>query len=105
MFCEDGTFQNVPYAEVRGRTAIESLFAPILGSSERVVWELVSVAVSESRLHYERMDRFWIRGEIYAVECHAVIEVDTERGLIRTWRDYVDLGRWRATLGGVLDSI
>ncbi|NDB06672.1 MAG: nuclear transport factor 2 family protein [Acidimicrobiia bacterium] len=105
MFCEDGTFQNVPYAEVRGRTAIESLFAPILGSSERVEWELVSVAVSESRLHYERMDRFWIRGEIYAVECHAVIEVDTERGLIRTWRDYVDLGRWRATLGGVLDSI
>jgi hypothetical protein len=42
---------------------------------------------------------------MYAVECHAVVEIDVDRGLIRTWRDYVDLGKWRATLGGVLDSI
>ncbi|NDD98065.1 MAG: hypothetical protein EBZ93_11300, partial [Actinobacteria bacterium] len=30
MFCEDGTFQNVPYAEVRGRADIAALFTPIL---------------------------------------------------------------------------
>jgi limonene-1,2-epoxide hydrolase len=105
MFCEDGTFQNVPYAEVRGRADIAALFTPILRASERVEWELVSMAVSETRLHYERVDRFWIRGVMYAVECHAVVEIDVDRGLIRTWRDYVDLGKWRATLGGVLDSI
>lgn len=66
---------------------------------------MISIAVSDSCIHYERVDRFWIRGAMYLVQCHAVIEVDVERGLIRSWRDYVDSGEWRKTLGGVLDDL
>lgn len=105
VFCEDGTYQNVPHAVVVGRASIEALFAPILKKSERVEWEMISIAVSDSCIHYERVDRFWIRGAMYLVQCHAVIEVDVERGLIRSWRDYVDSGEWRKTLGGVLDDL
>ena len=101
-FTQTATYQNVPPAAYTGRTEIEQLFAPILSASERVEWEVLSMAVDSDRVHLERMDRFWIRGKEYSVACHAVITVDMTNGLIVSFIDYLDLGKWRETLGDVL---
>ncbi|MSX21892.1 MAG: hypothetical protein F2795_06225, partial [Actinobacteria bacterium] len=71
---------------------------PILLRSERVQWDVVSASFTEHRAWLERVDRFWIDGVEYAVRCNGVLEVDPESGLIREFRDYVDLGEWRARL-------
>jgi hypothetical protein len=60
------------------------------------------MAVDSDRVHLERVDRFWIRGKEYSVACHAVITVDMTNGLIVSFIDYLDLGKWRETLGDVL---
>ena len=60
------------------------------------------MAIDGERVHLERVDRFWISGKEYSVECHGVITVDTTDGLIVSFLDYLDLGEWRAKLGNVL---
>ena len=101
-FAQDAVYQNVPHAAFNGRTEIEQLFVPILNASERVEWEVLSMALEGPRVHLERIDRFWIQGKEYSVACHAVITVDMASGLIASFIDYLDLGEWRATLGDVL---
>lgn len=101
-FTQDAVYQNVPQSVLKGRSEIERLFAPILGASERVEWEVLSMAVEGPRVHLERIDRFWIQGKQYSVACHAVITIDMASELIASFIDYVDLGEWRATLGDVL---
>ena len=40
-FAQDAVYQNVPHAAFNGRTEIEQLFAPRLGASERVEWDVL----------------------------------------------------------------
>ena len=101
-FAEQARYCNVPYDPAVGQEAIGELFRPIVERSQRIKWQIVSSAYTEDRAHVERLDCFWIDGVCYAVSCHGVAQVDTARGLITEFRDYVDLGRWRATLGDVL---
>ena len=96
------SYANVPEAPAVGREAIADLFRPIVGRSDRIVWDVVSSAVAGDRVHLERLDRFWIDGIEYVAPCHGVFEVDVERGVITAVRDYVDLASWRARLGGAL---
>ena len=74
------------------------MLAPILQRSERVQWDVVTAAFAEHRAWIERVDRFWIDGVEYAVRCNGVIDLDSESGLIKELRDYVDLGEWRERL-------
>ena len=97
-FTEDATYRNMPREPAVGRPAIEALFTPILGRSERVVWDVVSAAYEEHTAWLERIDRFWIEGRQYRIECNGVLLVDPPTGLIAEFRDYVDLGVWRARL-------
>lgn len=101
-FATNATYQNVPHAPYSGRAEIEQLFAPILHASERVKWDVLSMAIEGERVHLERVDRFWISGKEYSVECHGVITVDITDGLIVSFLDYLDLGEWREKLGDVL---
>ena len=103
-FSATATYQNVPYPPTHGPAGVRALLTPIITRSERVQWEVISEAYAPNRGHVERVDRFWIEGVEYAVPCHAVVEVDETSGLISEFRDYVDLGRWRATLGDVLSD-
>jgi len=98
LFTLDATWQNVPHPPAIGRTGIEAMLAPILGRSERVQWDVVSASFEEHRAWLERVDRFWIDGTEYAVKCNGVVEVDAATGLMREWRDYVDVGEWRARI-------
>ena len=101
-FSPNATYQNVPHTAYSGRDEIEQLFAPILSASEQVKWDVLSMAIDGMRVHLERVDRFWISGKEYSVECHGVITVDATDGLIVSFLDYLDLGEWRAKLGDVL---
>lgn len=100
-FTPDAIYRNMPHEPAAGRPAIEELFRPILSRSERVVWDIVSDAYSGDSAWLERVDRFWIDGVEYRIECNGVARVDLASGLIAEFRDYVDLGVWRRRLEGV----
>lgn len=100
-FTADASYRNVPHEPAIGPSAIEQLFRPILTRSERVVWDIVSAAYSPDTAWLERVDRFWIDGEEYRIECNGVARVDVGTGLLTEFRDYVDLGVWRQRLEGV----
>lgn len=102
-FTDSARYANIPHPPAVGRDAIRDLLAPILSRSSRVRWDVVSASYGTDRAWVERVDRFWIDGREYAIECNAVIEVDPGAGLISELRDYVDLGVWRERLSGVLD--
>jgi limonene-1,2-epoxide hydrolase len=97
-FTQAGIWQNVPLPPAVGRPAITAMLAPILRRSERVRWDIVSASYTDTKCWLERVDRFWIDGEEYAVECNGVIDLDPVSGLFTSWRDYVDIGTWRARL-------
>ena len=101
-FDTGATYANVPEEPVVGPAGIRELFRPIVERSERIVWDVVSSASTDGRVHLERLDRFWIDGTEYVAPCHGVFEVDVERGVITAVRDYVDLASWRARLGAAL---
>ena len=97
-FTEGGSWQNVPHEPWVGGEVVGERLAAILDRSERVRWDVVSASFTEHRAWIERVDRFWINAAEYAVRCNGVLEVDEATGLIREFRDYVDLGEWRARL-------
>lgn len=97
-FSPDGSWQNVPHPRAEGHAAIRSMLAGILERSETVRWDVVSESYAPGRAWVERVDRFWIDGVEYAVQCNGVLEIDEDAGLITELRDYVDLGEWRERL-------
>jgi len=97
------TWQNVPHPTVGGRDAVMALLAPIVTWSDRVQWDVLSSAYDGSTAWLERADRFWIDGVEHTVLCNGVFEVDAEEGTVRSVRDYVDLGEWRARVGPALE--
>lgn len=103
-FAPDGTYANMPHPPVVGPAGVRGLLAPILDRAEYVEWEIVTASWTQTRVWLERVDRFRIDGREYAIECNGVFEVDPVTGLITAFRDYVDLGVWRARLGDVLGS-
>jgi ketosteroid isomerase-like protein len=102
-FTDDARYANVPHPPAVGPAAIRALFARVLDRCERVRWDVVSAASDGDRAWLERVDRFWIDGREYAIECNGVYTVDPARGQLAEVRDYVDLATWRERLGDVLD--
>lgn len=103
-FTSDATYRNMPHPPAVGPAGVAAMFAPILSRAERVRWDVVSRSEDGDRAWVERVDRFWIDGREYAIECNGVYELDLEQGLIRAVRDYVDLATWRERLGDVLHT-
>jgi limonene-1,2-epoxide hydrolase len=103
-FTAEASYGNVGYTPAQGREQIRAMFAPIISRSTRIEWEIRSQAVSDDEVFAERIDRFWIDGKCFEIECLGIYQVDGASGLIAEVRDYVDLGIWRARLGSVLDE-
>lgn len=99
---EDATWQNVPHPVTSGRDEVVGMLARIVTLCERVEWAVVSEAYDGDRAWLERVDRFWIDGECHSVCCNGIVTVDREQGLVRSFRDYVDLGEWRERIAPVL---
>jgi limonene-1,2-epoxide hydrolase len=100
-FTDDATYQNVPHPPAVGPAAIAAMFRPILSRCTKVHWEIVSSSYAEDAAWLERVDRFWIDGTEYRIECNGVAMVDPESGKLTAFRDYVDLGVWRERLAGL----
>ncbi len=103
-FADEAVYANVPHPPVVGPAGVRDLLAPILARSSWVRWDVVTASLDPRRCFLERVDRFGIDGQEYAVACTAVVEIDPDADRITAFRDYVDLGEWRARLGDVLDS-
>ncbi len=103
-FTTSATYANIPHAPAVGPAAIRAVFERILPRCDQVRWDLVSSAYDGARAWLERVDRFWIGGREYAIECNGVFTVDPGQARLRDVRDYVDLATWRSRLGGVLDE-
>ena len=88
-------WQNVPHPASEGRSAVMVLLANILCWSDQVRWDVISSSVDGEVGWYERIDRFWLRGEEHAVRCNGVFKVDPDTDTVREVRDYVDLGEWQ----------
>ncbi|MCD2187910.1 nuclear transport factor 2 family protein [Actinomycetospora soli] len=97
-FADGAPYANVPHPPVVGPDGVRDMLAPVLDRSEHVRWEIVTSALTERRCFLERVDRFVIDGREYAVACTAVVEIDPAADRITAFRDYVDLGEWRARL-------
>ena len=102
-FTEAARYANVPHPPVVGPAGVRALFARILPRCESVRWDVVTSAYDGPRAWLERVDRFWIQGREYAIECNGVFTVDATGTRLAEVRDYVDLATWRDRLGGVLD--
>lgn len=98
---EDVSYANVPHPSVHGHAGVGGLLGPFLERCNQARWDVVSSAQHGELTFAERIDRFWIDGDEYAIECNGVYRVVHDR--IVEVRDYVDLGVWRARLGDVLD--
>ena len=101
----DVVWQNVPHPPTLGRQAVTELLANVLCWSDQVRWDILSSAVSGETGWYERVDCFWIAGEEHAVHCNGVFEVDAGTQMVRSVRDYVDLGEWRSRIEPVLTQL
>ena len=100
-FTDIATYQNVPHPPAMGPAAIAAMFGPILSRCTKVHWEIVSSSYAEGTAWLERVDRFWIDGTEYRIECNGVAHVDPASGKLTAFRDYVDLGVWRQRLAGL----
>ena len=98
-------WQNVPHPAAEGREAVISLLGGILCWSQQVQWDILHIAIDGVSGSLERVDRFWLQGNEYAVACHGVFEVDAETGTVISVRDYVDLGEWRQRVNPVLEAM
>ncbi len=103
-FTTDASYGNVPHEPARGRDGIRAMFAPIISRSTDIEWQIITEVQTADLAIAERVDRFRIDGQVYAIECMGIYRVDAKTGLLAEVRDYVDVGVWRARLGGVLDA-
>ncbi len=103
FFTDDATYANVPHAPVVGPDGVRGLLELILRRSERVEWKVISASYTDTHAWVERVDRFWIDGQEYAVTCNGVFVLDASATRIQDLRDYVDLSEWRSRIGPVLE--
>lgn len=97
---DDVRYANVPHPPVVGKDGVRDLLGPFLERCQQAQWDVISAAVSGDIAFAERVDRFWIDGNEYRIECTGVYRIAD--GRIAEVRDYVDLGVWRERLGDVM---
>ena len=98
FFDERSVWQNVPHPPAIGVKGISEMFHTIVHRSSRIQWDIKTASYEVDRAWLERIDRFWIDGVEYAVECNGVFDFEIENSIIISVRDYVDLGEWRERL-------
>lgn len=98
---DDVTYRNVPHPPVHGHDGVRALLGPFLARCERARWDVVTAAEGDGHTFAERVDRFWIGGREYSIECTGVYRIVGDR--IAEVRDYVDLGVWHQRLAGLGD--
>ena len=86
----DIEYENVPMSVMRGHAEIRAMLGPFLGSAERVEWEVLAQVEQGDLVMNERVDRFWLPGDV-TVELRVAGIFQVRDGLVALWRDYFDL--------------
>jgi len=86
----DIEYENVPMNVMRGHDEIRTMLGPFLGSAERVEWEVLAQVEQGDIVMNERVDRFWLPGDV-TVELRVAGIFEVRDGLVAVWRDYFDL--------------
>ena len=97
FFAEDGVYHNMPTGPVQGHANLRAFIAGFTRGWTATEWEVVSLVGRGDLVVAERVDRTKVGGKSVNLPCCGVFRM--ERGKIKVWRDYFDLGTYRAALG------
>jgi limonene-1,2-epoxide hydrolase len=95
-FAEDGVYHNVPTGPVAGRAQIEALIRGFTAGWTETHWEIRNLLCHGDLVMVERLDRTRAGTKGVDLPCTGVFEM--ERGKIKVWRDYFDLGTYTRAL-------
>ena len=87
-FSDDAVLVD-PIGTYRGLDAIRETIGGYVKRMDHADIEVMNVAVNESRVMVERMDRFIFDGKNVSARCMGAFEVVD--GKITAWRDYFDM--------------
>jgi limonene-1,2-epoxide hydrolase len=91
-FAEDGVYHNIPTGPVAGRENVERMIRGFTASWTETRWEIVNLVESGKLVFAERVDRTRAGQKSVDLPCLGVFEL--EKGKIKVWRDYFDLGTY-----------
>jgi limonene-1,2-epoxide hydrolase len=89
FFAEDAVYQNMPTGPVRGRAAIQAVFADFMSMGGHVAVDIAHLIADGSIVMTERVDHVVRDDTTVSLPMMGVIEVHD--GVITAWRDYFDL--------------
>jgi limonene-1,2-epoxide hydrolase len=97
-FTENGIYHNIPIEPVTGRKEIEDFINNFSASWTDTNWDILNIVSKNNIVFTERLDRTKAEGG-KSVELPCVGIFEMERGKIKIWRDYFDLGTYLKALG------
>lgn len=96
-FVDDATYHNMPMDPIVGREAIMAVVGAFTAGSERIEFEIISIAADGNVVLTERVDRFFRSDRTIVLPVMGTFEVVD--GRIAVWRDYFDLNQYLQQLG------
>ncbi len=91
-FSEDGVYHNMPAGPVRGRENVRNMIAGFTRPWTETRWDILNLVSSGNVVIAERLDRTRAGDKSVDLPCTGVFEL--EKGKIKVWRDYFDLGTY-----------
>jgi limonene-1,2-epoxide hydrolase len=96
FFAEDGVYHNMPLGPTQGRDNIEALIRNFSASWTETTWDILTIVSSGNVVIAERLDRTKAGDKSVDLPCTGVFEL--EKGKIKAWRDYFDLGTYATAM-------
>jgi limonene-1,2-epoxide hydrolase len=97
-FSEDGVYHNMPTGPVAGRENVKKMIAGFIAAWTETQWDVVHLVSSGDVVIAERLDRTKAGDKAVDLPCTGVFQM--EKGKIKVWRDYFDLGTYVKGMSG-----
>lgn len=92
-FHEHGTYHNIPIDPVSGRDEIRDFIKSFIQTWSETTWTILTLASVDNLVITERLDcTLMTNGKALNLPCVGIFEMD--KGKIKVWRDYFDLGTY-----------
>jgi len=99
LLTDDIAYENVPMGVMNGHDEVRAMLGPFLGGAERVEWEVLEQVEQGDVVMNERVDRFWLPGDI-TIELRVAGLFKVRDGRVALWRDYFDLAVFTEQMNG-----
>jgi limonene-1,2-epoxide hydrolase len=96
FFAPAGVYHNMPMRPVAGREALRIFIGAFLKDWTSTDWDILTLLGEGDVVVAERLDRTLVKDKAVNLPCCGVFIL--EDGKIKVWRDYFDLGTYRAAL-------